>query len=254
MDSLRAQNVHKPLFKITQIESSIDSLSQANQVNINDKTITSDSDTLSEVTLSSVSSDENTKEFHSGKWSKLENILFLEGVLNFGNNWKKIQENIRTRTTTQARSHAQKIFLKIKSKNIVKIDSHVNTIQEFFKMIKKFPPEEFQAIYHKIIELTNEENKSKSIHKKRIPNKKKLFVVIHNLNNNNEDMKNNNGSVLDRFEGLIDKTEGTFNSTSSYKKEDDDFIEELLPPDVFIDIPKPLLNEDNDLDVIFSNL
>ena len=121
-------------------------------------------------------------------------------------------------------------------------------------MIKKFPPEEFQAIYHKIIELTNEENKSKSIHKKRIPNKKKLFVVIHNLNNNNEDMKNNNGSVLDRFEGLIDKTEGTFNSTSSYKKEDDDFIEELLPPDVFIDIPKPLLNEDNDLDVIFSNL
>ena len=66
MDSLRAQNVHKPLFKITQIESSIDSLSQANQVNINDKTITSDSDTLSEVTLSSVSSDENTKKFHSG--------------------------------------------------------------------------------------------------------------------------------------------------------------------------------------------
>ena len=49
MDSLRAQNVHRPLFKITQIESSIDSLSQANQVNINDKTITSDSDTLSSV-------------------------------------------------------------------------------------------------------------------------------------------------------------------------------------------------------------
>lgn len=252
MDSLRASNVQKPLFKITQIESSIDSLSKANQVNENDKTITSD--TLSEVTISSVSSDENKKEFHSRKWSKLENLLFLEGVLKFGNNWKKIQENIRTRTTTQARSHAQKIFLKIKSKNIVEIDNHVNTIQEFLKMINKFPPEEFQAIYRKIIELANEENKGKSIHKKRIPRKKKLFVVIHNLNNNNEDMKNNNGSVLDRFEGLIDKTEGTFNSTSSYKKEDDDFIEELLSPNVFIDIPKPLINEDNDLDVIFSNL
>ena len=87
MDSLRAQNVHKPLFKITQIESSIDSLSQANQVNINDKTITSDSDTLSEVTLSSVSSDENTKKFHSGKWSKLENILFDKNnpkIIDFG--------------------------------------------------------------------------------------------------------------------------------------------------------------------------
>ena len=72
--------------------------------------------------------------------------------------------------------------------------------------------------------------------------------MIHNISNNN-DMKNISG-----IEGVNDKTEGTFNSTSSYKKEDDDFIEELLPPDVFIDIPKPLLNEDNDLDVIFSNL
>ena len=84
--------------------------------------------------------------------------------------------------------------------------------------------------------------------KKRLPKKRKIFVVIHNISNNN-DMKNTSG-----IEGVNDKTEGTFNSTSSYKKEDDDFIEELLPPDVFIDIPKPLLNEDNDLDVIFSNL
>lgn len=250
MDSTSTTNLHKPLFKITQIESSLDSLSQVNR---NDQTITSNSDTLSEVTLSSVS-DENEKTFHSGKWSKTENRLFLEGVLNFGNNWKKIQENIATRTTTQARSHAQKIFLKIKSKNIIEIDNHVNTIQEFFKVIKQLPHKEFQTLFFQILDLANEENKAKSIHKKRNPKKKKLFAVIHNVNNNNDDMKTNNRSALDRFEGLIDKTEGTFNSTSSYKKEGDDFIEELLSPKDFIDIPKPLLNEDNDLDVIFSNL
>ena len=131
MDFLRASNIEKPLFKITQIKSPINSLSQTNQPTLNDQTITSDSDTLSSVF--------SEKTFHSGKWSKLENLLFLEGVLNYGNDWKKIQENIGTRKTTQARSHAQKIFLKLQSKNIVKIDNHVNTIQEFFKVLKKFP-------------------------------------------------------------------------------------------------------------------
>ena len=136
----------------------------------------------------------------------------------------------------------------LQSKNIVKIDNHVNTIQEFFKVLKKFPSEDFKKIYHQIIEITNEKYKTKNIRNKRLPKKRKIFVVIHNISNNN-DMKNISG-----IEGVNDKTEGTFNSTSSYKKEDDDFIEELLPRDVFIDIPKPLLNEDNDLDVIFSNL
>ena len=59
MDSLRASNIEKPLFKITQIKSPINSLSQTNQPTLNDQTITSDSDTLSEVTLSSVFSEKN---------------------------------------------------------------------------------------------------------------------------------------------------------------------------------------------------
>ena len=84
-----------------------------------------------------VSSSSSQKEIHSGRWSKTENILFLSGVVQFGNNWKKIQENIKTRTTTQARSHAQKIFIKIKNKHIIDISSNINTIQELFEFIKK---------------------------------------------------------------------------------------------------------------------
>ena len=240
MDSLRASNIEKPLFKITKIKSPINSLSQTNQPTLNDQTITSDSDTLSSVF--------SEKTFHSGKWSKLENLLFLEGVLNYGNDWKKIQENIGTRKTTQARSHAQKIFLKLQSKNIVKIDNHVNTIQEFFKVLKKFPSEDFKKIYHQIIEITNEKYKTKNIRNKRLPKKRKIFVVIHNISNNN-DMKNISG-----IEGVNDKTEGTFNSTSSYKKEDDDCIEELLSQNDVIDINKQILNENNEIDVFFSHL
>lgn len=236
MDSIRSSNSKIPLFKITKIESS------SNESNQNAHTITSNSDTLSEVTFSSVSSKENTKEFHSGKWSQLENFLFIEGVLLYGNNWKKIQENIVTRTTTQARSHAQKIFLKLQSKNIVKIDNHVNTIQEFFKVLKKFPPEDFQRIYHQIIEIANENYNAKTIHKKRIPKKRKLFSVIHNINN--DDIKNDNRS------GFNDKTERTFNSTSSYKNEEEECLDELLSQDDIIDINKPI----NELDVFFSHL
>ena len=62
MDSLRASNNEKPLFKITQIKSPINSLSQTNQPTLNDQTITSDSDTLSEVTLSSVFSEKKTSK------------------------------------------------------------------------------------------------------------------------------------------------------------------------------------------------
>ena len=61
--------------------------------------LSTESDKQSSHTVSSSSSQ---KEIHSGRWSKTENILFLSGVVQFGNNWKKIQENIKTRTTTQA--------------------------------------------------------------------------------------------------------------------------------------------------------
>ena len=84
--------------------------------------------------------------------------------------------------------------------------------------------------------------------KKRLPKKRKIFVVIHNISNNN-DMKNISG-----IEGVNDKTEGTFNSISSYKKEDDDCIEELLSQNDVIDINKQILNENNEIDVFFSHL
>ena len=62
-------------------------------------------------------------------------------------------------------------------------------------------------------------------------------------------MKNISG-----IEGVNDKTEGTFNSTASYKKEDDDCIEELLSQNDVIDINKQILNENNEIDVFFSHL
>lgn len=63
------------------------------------------------------SSKENSSvnnEFHSGRWTEEEHQKFLEGILQFGNEWKRVQKIIQTRSSTQARSHAQKFFLRMK--------------------------------------------------------------------------------------------------------------------------------------------
>ena len=52
--------------------------------------------------------------FLSGKWTDGEHEKFIEGILNYGNEWKKVQQIIKTRSSAQARSHAQKFFLRIK--------------------------------------------------------------------------------------------------------------------------------------------
>ena len=150
--------------------------------------LSTESDKQSSHTVSSSSSQ---KEIHSGRWSKTENILFLSGVVQFGNNWKKIQENIKTRTTTQARSHAQKIFIKIKNKHIIDISSNINTIQELFEFIKK--NENFDDIYKSIVLIANEDTKGarakKEYQKREKTNKKKSKRLSVNWN---VDLKNVN--------------------------------------------------------------
>ena len=59
-------------------------------------------------------SNSNLNEFHSGRWTNEEHNKFIEGILKYGNEWKKVQNLIKTRSSTQARSHAQKFFLRLK--------------------------------------------------------------------------------------------------------------------------------------------
>lgn len=61
--------------------------------------------------------DEKPKEcYKEGRWSPEEHCKFLEGLIKYGNNWKKVQKHIVTRSSTQARSHAQKFFMSCKKK------------------------------------------------------------------------------------------------------------------------------------------
>jgi len=60
--------------------------------------------------------------YNTGRWSDDEHKKFMEALLKYGNNWNKVQEFIGTRNSTQARSHAQKFFVKIGRTKIQKLD------------------------------------------------------------------------------------------------------------------------------------
>jgi SHAQKYF class myb-like DNA-binding protein len=73
-----------------------------------------------------LSSSENTGiVYNQGRWTSLEHFKFLEALKKFGKEWQKVQQHVSTRTSTQARSHAQKFFVKLDKKNL--------TLEEFLK-------------------------------------------------------------------------------------------------------------------------
>jgi SHAQKYF class myb-like DNA-binding protein len=61
---------------------------------------------------------QSDQQNRNGRWSLMEHIRFLEALKNYGKNWKKVEEQVATRTSTQARSHAQKFFANIIKNNM----------------------------------------------------------------------------------------------------------------------------------------
>ena len=74
--------------------------------------------------------------FNNGRWTNDEHKKFVEGILKFGNDWKKVQKHLKTRSSAQARSHAQKFFLKIKKYNIIRLDNNTNKIKSLYDVAK----------------------------------------------------------------------------------------------------------------------
>ena len=84
--------------------------------------------------------DENTKKLNlkEGRWNPEEQALFIKGIVKFGIKWKNISSLIDTRTPNQIRSHAQKVFKKLKRRKDEKlgIDFTSKSITSFNDMIK----------------------------------------------------------------------------------------------------------------------
>lgn len=54
------------------------------------------------------------KRIKQGRWTEEEQRVFANAVRIYGKRWKKLEQVMGTRTSTQCRSHGQKYFLKLK--------------------------------------------------------------------------------------------------------------------------------------------
>lgn len=52
-----------------------------------------------------------TKNILHGRWTKAEHERFMMAYEKFNKNWSEVQKVVKTRSLTQVRSHAQKMFL-----------------------------------------------------------------------------------------------------------------------------------------------
>ena len=62
-------------------------------------------------------------KFNNGRWLQEEHYKFIEGIFLYGNEWRKVEKYIKTRTAAQARSHAQKFFINVQKRFI---DEHLS--------------------------------------------------------------------------------------------------------------------------------
>ena len=58
------------------------------------------------------------KRVINGRWTKTQNDRFMKGLEKYGRDWVLVQKIVKTRTLSQVRSHAQKVFLKMKDEDV----------------------------------------------------------------------------------------------------------------------------------------
>jgi len=106
-----------------------------------DKNAINDSDSK----VKSISDNDSKGNFYflnEGRWSFKEHIKFIEAIVEYGKNWKDVQKYVGSRSSTQARSHAQKFFLKLKAIKTPKFDfdfsnNNIKSLSDIIEIIKR---------------------------------------------------------------------------------------------------------------------
>lgn len=125
----------------------------------------------------------------SGRWSKNEKLKFLEGFYKFGYDWKKVKNNVSSRTGKQIRSHAQKFLLSLRKfkDDSLGIDFTNNIYNDREKLLNKF---------RKIIDDNESENMlvilNNKLSKKNLLSEKNINVPMEDFDNSKYTNKNIN--------------------------------------------------------------
>lgn len=146
-----------------------------------------------------------------GRWNPEEQTRFIHGIVKYGIKWKEISSLIDTRTPNQIRSHAQKVFKKLKRRKDrqLGIDFTSKSITNFNDMINhvKSVNNEYniEKIFLYMINKSEPNSPNKNINKIIINknNKNILNKDLNKLNINNDTYNNNDKNIIDVKNNII---------------------------------------------------
>ncbi len=115
-----------------------------------------------------------------------EHQRFIEALLEFGNDWKNVQRHVGSRSSSQARSHAQKFFVKIGKTKIenLSLDFENNSLKSLNLMANNLNQEQMKKAIKYLNEMAFEK---KSLGKRQINTDN---IVEFNFNENSYDIDN----------------------------------------------------------------
>ena len=167
------------------------------------------------------------KKSSNGRWSKEEHNKFIEGIIKYGNDWKKIQKYIPSRTNTQARSHAQKFLMKLKNTDYFKNNNidHNLSWSKTIQLIKNSLSEDDFGFVLKNASNCNKynEKKKKFKHKKMKVKKKKFQIQIKNNCFNCDKENFNQKEKEDEIENIRDNIRNNFFNNDLTESENEQY-------------------------------
>ena len=151
-----------------------------------------------DIIIKKLKNKENNGYLNEGRWSFQEHIKFIEAIAEYGKNWKDVQKYVGSRSSAQARSHAQKFFLKLKAIKNSKSDfdfssNNIKNLSDIIETIKR--KEEYSKKGKEYI-INTLINLSKSISCENLD----LYKDVNKNSKNNSSKEKENGNEDEKNE------------------------------------------------------
>jgi SHAQKYF class myb-like DNA-binding protein len=157
--------------------------------------------------------------YNIGRWTEDEHRRFIEAILKHGNEWKSVQKHIKTRSSTQSRSHSQKFFLKIKNYDLFDFKDRKPCINSLNELAKNLNEKERDNMLELLIsyEYHDVPDRKSQCEERLLNRKRKQDLVNHfdfELDDENLNLLTNGG-----YSNITRMSKNTSSSTPTKDKE-----------------------------------